>query len=62
MTRTTTTTALAYEQARRYLAWQGRTIHGYTGLGHTGWHRFTVDAGRTIDVRRSPTTGKIETR
>ena len=59
---TATTKTLSYEQARRYLTRQGRTVYGYEGLGHTGWHRFTVDAGRTIDVRRNEKTGKIETR
>lgn len=53
---------LTYAEAKRYLARRKIETVGYCGLSHTGWHRFTTIRGTTMDVRRNPSTGKIETR
>jgi hypothetical protein len=57
-----TTKAMTHEDAVRVLRRRGVETVGYAGLGHTGWHRFTTMRGTTLDVRRNPRTGKMETR
>lgn len=56
------TATMTYAEAKNALARRKIQTIGYTGLGHTGWHRFTTARGATVDVRRNPTTGNIETR
>lgn len=58
---TTTTRELTYAAAKKYLERKGYDILGYSGLGHTGWHRFSVSRRGTIDLRRGA-NGRIETR
>lgn len=57
-----TTKTLTHAEAVRYLTRKKIETVGYQGEQHTGWHRFTTVHGTTIDVRRDPKTGKIETR
>ena len=57
-----TTEIMTHADAVKALKRKGIETVGYTGLGHTGWHRFTTARGTTVDIRRNPTTGKIETR
>lgn len=60
---TKTTNELTYAAAKNYLSRKGYAVAGYTGLGHTGWHRFATTGLRSsVDVRRNPTSGKIEVR
>jgi hypothetical protein len=56
------TKPMTFADAVRYLNRKKIETVGYQGEQHTGWHRFTTVRGTTIDVRRNPTTGKIETR
>lgn len=53
---------MTHADAKKALARRKIATVGYTGLGHTGWHRFTTARGTTVDIRRNPATGNIETR
>ena len=56
------TATFTHADAAKYLTRRKIETVGYAGLQHTGWHRFTTIRGTTLDVRRNPATGKIETR
>lgn len=53
---------LTHAEATSYLRRKKIEVVGYHGEQHTGWHRFATLRGTTLDVRRNPKTGRIETR